>query len=50
METNRHFQYTWKIIKIATMLLILLSPRLIMAQTPYKLIPGKDNIIKVLGT
>lgn len=49
MKTNQKLQYSWNILKIA-IVLFMLSPQVIMAQTAYKLTSSKDNNIKVLGT
>ena len=49
MKTNQKLQYDWNILKIA-IVMIMLSPQVMMAQSSYKLASGKDNTIKVLGT
>jgi polyisoprenoid-binding protein YceI len=49
MKTNRKLQYGWNILKIAIVMLML-SPQVMMAQSSYKLASDKDNTIKVLGT
>lgn len=48
MKTIQKFQHGWNILKI-TILMFMLSPQVIMAQTTYKLTSSKDNTIKVLG-
>ncbi|WP_316766434.1 YceI family protein [Pedobacter frigiditerrae] len=48
MKTNQKLQYGWNILKIA-IVMFMLSPQVIMAQTAYKLTSSKDNAIKVLG-
>ncbi|RZK57754.1 MAG: YceI family protein [Pedobacter sp.] len=48
MKTNQKLQYSWNILKIAIVMLML-SPQVIMAQTAYKLTSSKENAIKVLG-
>lgn len=49
MRTDQKIQYAWNILKIA-IVMFMLSPQVIMAQSAYKLAPGKVNTIKVLGT
>lgn len=48
MKSKLKIQQPWLTLKIV-MLLFVLSPMAIMAQTAYKLVPGKNNTIKVLG-
>ena len=49
MHTNQQNQYNWSIIKLA-ILVFVMSPMALLAQTPYQLATAKDNVIKVLGT
>jgi polyisoprenoid-binding protein YceI len=49
MKTTHKLQYGWNILKIA-IVLFMLSPQVIMAQSTYKLASEKDNTLKVLGT
>lgn len=49
MKTNQLIHYGWITLKIS-IILIMLSPQMLMAQTSYKLASSKDNnSIKVLG-
>jgi len=49
MKLTSNIQYIWIILKIS-ILLFMLSPIVIMAQTPYQLAAAKNNTIKVEGT
>lgn len=49
MKTPQKIQFGWNVLKIA-LVMFMLSPQVIMAQTPYKLAVDKNNSIKVSGT
>ena len=49
MKTPQKIQFGWNVLKIA-LLMFMLSPQVIMAQTPYQLAAAKSNTIKVEGT
>lgn len=48
MRTNQIIHYGWIISKVS-IVLFMLSPMMLMAQSSYKLATAKDNSIKVLG-
>lgn len=48
MKTNQLIHYGWIILKVS-IVLFMLSPMMLMAQSSYKLASAKDNTIKVLG-
>lgn len=48
MKTNQLIHYGWIILKIS-IVLFMLSPMMLMAQSNYKLVSSKDNTIKVFG-
>jgi polyisoprenoid-binding protein YceI len=48
MRTNQVIHYGWIILKFS-IVLFMLSPMMLMAQSSYKLASAKDNTIKVLG-
>ena len=48
MKTNQLIHYGWIILKVS-IVLFMLSPMMLMAQSSYKLATAKDNSIKVLG-
>lgn len=48
MKTNQLIHYGWIILKVS-IVLFMLSPMMLMAQSSYKLASSKDNTIKVLG-
>lgn len=49
MKTPQKIQFSWNFLKISLVMCMLL-PQVIMAQTPYKLAADKNHNIKVLGT
>lgn len=49
MQLTENIRYSWIISKIS-LLLFILSPLVMIAQTPYQLTAGKNNTIKVGGT
>ena len=49
MKTPQKIQFGWNVLKIA-LVMFMLSPQVIMAQTPYQLAAAKSNTIKVEGT